>query len=86
MTSCRSISPQVSSSVPSSVSRPAIGPQVQFAGSPTIRVEGTDGEPDYVDSGDYTPRCRLYNTPHGLAGVPEREWVEAAVDRALSVV
>ena len=68
------------------VSAPAIGLQVQFAGSPTIRIEGVDVEPDYVDSGDYTPRCRLYNTPSGLAGVPEREWIESAVDRALSVV
>lgn len=67
------------------VSTPAIGLEVQFAGSPTIRVEGVDVEPDYVDSGDYTPRCRLYSTPHGLAGVPEREWIEAAVDRAVSV-
>lgn len=55
---------------------------VSFPGSPTIRVNGQDIEPDFVDSGDYTPRCRLYATPSGLRGVPEGAWIEVALERA----
>lgn len=64
------------------VSDLATGERVQFPGSPTIRVDGVDVEPGYLDSGDYTPRCRLYATADGLRGLPEREWVGAALDRA----
>lgn len=41
---------------------------VRFPGSPTIRINGRDVDPGYVDSGDYTPRCRLYRTSDGLPG------------------
>jgi hypothetical protein len=61
----------------------AIGERVKFAGSPSIRIDGVDIEPDYVDNGDYTPRCRLYATSEGLRGLPERAWVAAALDRAV---
>ena len=57
--------------------------RVRFAGSPTIRIDGLDIEPDFVDSGDYTPRCRLYATANGLRGLPERGWIEAALDGAV---
>ena len=66
------------------VSDLTIGERVKFAGSPSIRIDGVDIEPDYVDSGDYTPRCRLYATSEGLRGLPEREWVAAALDRAMA--
>lgn len=56
--------------------------RVKFPGSPTIRIDGVDVEPGYVDSGDYTPRCRLYATADGLRGLPERIWIEAALERA----
>ncbi|MEE8336737.1 MAG: hypothetical protein V3R95_01615 [Dehalococcoidia bacterium] len=62
----------------------AISERVRFPGSPTIRIDGVDVEPDYFDSGDYTPRCRLYVTAEGLRGVPQREWVADALDRALA--
>lgn len=65
------------------VSDLAIGERVKFPGSPTIRIDGIDVDPDYVDNGDYTPRCRLYATSEGLRGLPERAWVAAALDRAL---
>ena len=58
------------------------GERVKFAGSPTIRVDGVDVDPGYEDTGDYTPRCRLYQTRNGLRGVPEREWIESALDAA----
>ena len=59
------------------------GERVKFPGSPTIRIDGVDVEPGYVDDGDYTPRCRLYRTSDGLRGVPERAWIERAIDSAL---
>ena len=51
----------------------------RFPGSPTIRVDGRDVDPNYVDPGDYTPRCRLYRTVDGLRPLPERRWIEDAL-------
>ena len=58
------------------------GERVKFAGSPSIRLDGVDIEPGYEDTGDYTPRCRVYQTRAGLHGVPEREWIDAAIEAA----
>jgi len=58
---------------------PAIAAKLRFPGSPTIRVDGRDVDPAYVDPGDYTPRCRLYRTSNGLRGLPERSWIEDAL-------
>jgi hypothetical protein len=58
---------------------PLTAARVRFPGSPTIRVDGRDIDPSYVDPGDYTPRCRLYRTESGLIGLPERRWIEDAL-------
>ena len=58
---------------------PAIAEHARFPGSPTIRVDGIDVDPTYVDPGDYTPRCRLYRTSAGLRGLPERRWIVDAL-------
>lgn len=63
-------------------SDPATANALRFAGSPTIRVDGRDIEPGFIDPGDYAPRCRVYRTAAGLRGVPERAWIEAALDAA----
>ena len=55
--------------------------RLRFPGSPTIRVDGVDVEPGFIDPGDYSPRCRLYRTSAGLRGVPEAAWIEAALRR-----
>lgn len=39
--------------------------------------------PGFVDRGEYTPGRRIYYTSFGLRDVPERSWVEAAIDTAL---
>ena len=65
-------------------SDPKVAERVHFPGSPTIRVNGVDVMPGFVDRGDYTPACRVYHTAAGLRGVPERSWVEAAIDVALA--
>jgi hypothetical protein len=58
---------------------PATAERVRFPGSPTIRVDGRDIQPDLEDPGDYTPRCRLYRTERGLERIPPRAWIEAAL-------
>lgn len=57
--------------------------RLRFPGSPTIRVDGRDVDPNFVNPGDYTPRCRLYRTESGLRGLPERRWIEAALRGAM---
>ena len=59
-----------------------VGKRVKFPGSPTIRINGADIDPEYEDTGDYTPRCRVYLTSDGFKGVPERNWIENAVKTA----
>ncbi len=53
--------------------------RLRFPGSPTIRVDDKDIEPGYEDCDDCVPRCRVYPTPSGLRGVPERAWLEQAL-------
>lgn len=60
-------------------SDPDVAEQVRFSGSPTIRVDGRDVQPDFEDPGDYTPRCRVYWNGGKLSGVPPREWIESAL-------
>jgi hypothetical protein len=61
---------------------PVLAQRVRFPGSPTIRVDGRDVDPNYNDPGDYTPRCRLYRTDAGLRGLPERRWITDALQTA----
>ncbi len=54
--------------------------RVRFPGSPTIRVDGEDvapGEGDY----SYSLRCRVYRTSAGMAGVPDKSAIRAAIRR-----
>lgn len=51
----------------------------RFTGSPTIRVNGTDIEPGFVEAGPYGLACRVYLTASGIRGVPQRQWLEAAL-------
>ena len=60
-------------------SDPAVAERVRFPGSPTIRIDGIDIEPGFRAADDYTPRCRLFRTDRGLARIPPREWIEAAL-------
>lgn len=58
---------------------PSVAAETRFPGSPTIRVDGVDIQPDFADPGDYTPRCRLYRTSTGLRGVLDPAWIEDAL-------
>ena len=54
----------------------------RFPGSPTVRVNGHDVDPDASHESGYGMRCRMYRTPAGLTGVPADEWLLAAVSAA----
>jgi hypothetical protein len=54
----------------------------RFLGSPTVRVDGRDVEPDAERRTDYGMKCRLYRTPAGLSGQPQDELLQAAVRNA----
>lgn len=54
----------------------------RFLGSPTIRVDGRDIEPGADDRDDYGIKCRIYQTPAGLTGLPPDAWILDAVAKA----
>lgn len=56
----------------------------RFLGSPTVRVNGRDVEPDAEHRTDYGLKCRLYRTPAGLSGQPPEKWLQAALNSAAS--
>jgi hypothetical protein len=49
----------------------------QFAGSPTIRVDGRDLFP--VGDQQYALACRMYMTPQGASGSPTLEMIQGAL-------
>jgi hypothetical protein len=51
----------------------------RFLGSPTVRVDGRDVEPDVDERTDYGLKCRLYRTPDGIVGVPPDTLIVAAL-------
>ncbi len=61
----------------------AAAERVRFLGSPTIRVNGRDVEPEADERADFTYSCRVYQTRTGLAGEPDERWVRAALLEAL---
>ena len=56
---------------------------VRFPGSPTIRVEGEDIAPNDTN-GSYSLCCRVYPTRSGLAGVPDKDAIRAAIRRRVT--
>jgi hypothetical protein len=56
--------------------------QARFLGSPTIRVDGRDVEPDADRYGRYICSCRIYQGQHGPRGLPEEAWVHQALQDA----
>lgn len=54
----------------------------RFLGSPTIRVNGRDIDPGATERTDYGLKCRIYQTPTGLTGMPPDEWIVTAVTGA----
>jgi len=57
----------------------AIG--ARFLGSPTIRVDGADIDPHIrsADSSAVGVSCRIFSTDAGPAGLPDPDWLRAAL-------
>ena len=55
----------------------------RFLGSPTIRLNGEDIDPA-EDDGQYSLRCRVYRINSKLSGVPDKEMIRSALQRALT--
>ena len=53
--------------------------QTRFLGSPTIRVDGHDIEPDADRRQEFVHACRLYQGQDSLHGVPEADWLRQAL-------
>lgn len=53
--------------------------RLRFLGSPSVRVNGQDVEPEAGARGTFVLACRVYRTDAGLQGTPREEWVRAAL-------
>ena len=52
--------------------------KLQFAGSPTIRIDGEDAFP-VAERESWTLSCRTYATPEGLRGAPTVDMLRSAL-------
>ena len=55
--------------------------QLRFVGSPSVRINGKDVDPETPTEG-FNMECRLYWVDGKLVSSPPREWVERAIERA----
>lgn len=53
--------------------------QGRFLGSPTIRVDGRDIEPDAEWQEEDVHACRLDRVGHSLRGLPDEDWLRQAL-------
>jgi hypothetical protein len=59
----------------------AAAEQARFVGSPTVRVDGRDVDPEGELAAEYTLECRLYWHEYRLAGYPTERSVREALLR-----
>ena len=55
--------------------------RLRFPGSPTVRIDDEDVDPDTPES-DFDLACRLYEVDEGYQERPPREWIDAAIEAA----
>ena len=60
----------------------ATAQQVGFLGSPSIRVDGQDVEPNVRGTGSFGMMCRSYYDGGRRSGVPPATWIRTAVREA----
>jgi hypothetical protein len=51
----------------------------QFLGSPTVRVDGRDVDPNAAQRTDFGLKCRLYRWDSRQAGAPPETWIARAL-------
>jgi hypothetical protein len=56
----------------------------RFLGSPTVRIDGRDVDPDAHSRRDFGLKCRLYRSRAGTSRTPPRAWIVAAIAGARS--
>lgn len=61
---------------------PAAATKLRFLGSPTVRVDGRDVEPDADERRDFVFSCRVYRSEQGLSGQPQERWIREALAEA----
>src|SRR6266404_6312036 len=66
------------------VSDASIAQEVGFLGSPSIRVNGLDVEPDARTAREYGMMCRTYSVDGRREGLPSREMLRQAIRQANS--
>ncbi len=66
------------------ISDQAAAERARFVGSPTVRVDGRDVDPEGEQAGEYTLECRLYWHEHRLASHPQERWIRDALVAAAS--
>lgn len=54
----------------------------RFLGSPSVRVDGVDIDPDAAGRDQFRLGCRVYRTANGMSGTPPLELVREALRRA----
>lgn len=62
------------------VETPEDAERERFLGSPTVRVDGKDIEPDASARQDFGLKCRLYMTDD-VSGIPPKRWIADALRR-----
>jgi hypothetical protein len=60
----------------------ATAERLRFLGSPTIRVDGVDVDPDTEQRTGYALSCRVFTTERGRAGQPDVRWIRDALASA----
>jgi hypothetical protein len=55
--------------------------RLRFLGSPTVRIDGDDIEPDARNRTDVAVSCRIYRTKRGTRGYPDRDLLLTALRR-----
>jgi hypothetical protein len=53
----------------------------RFVGSPSVRVDGRDVDPEAEGREDFGLQCRMYADESGLHGVPPAAWIRTALLR-----
>src|SRR5437588_835885 len=55
----------------------------RFLGSPTIRINGADVEPEVQGLSEFSYSCRTYTEQGKLSGVPSEDLIRRAIYQAL---
>ena len=54
--------------------------QERFLGSPTVRVDGIDVDPNAHERTDFGLKCRIYRSASGPSPLPPESWIRAALE------